>query len=239
MRWLQVRMLATAFLFSVAGWTAAAAAEDAPAGADSPLKGGDSPAPSPAASAPEPPSPVPETPQLDPQALSVVAGKVRGQSRMRVLTHGGETRVLWKPEAVPDGLRYQGVAGERDLTPGFIPWRDVSELQARKSLASRGAMLGGAVLGTAGLALGAAATKECSGGWFSLEPCGASTGDVVLITVIGAGAGAFLGALVASPFRSWRTVFESEPSGMRPNPSLSLVPAPAGGVGLALSLVPR
>lgn len=100
-------------------------------------------------------------------------------------------------------------------------------------------MVGGALFGTAGLALGAAATKECSGGWFNLELCGASTGDVVLITVIGAGAGAFLGALVDSPFRSWRTVFESEPSRMQPHSSLSLVAAPGGGVGLALSLVPR
>lgn len=66
MRWLQVGMLATAFLFSVAGGIAAGTAEDAPAGADSPFEDGDSPAPSPAAPAPEPPSPVPETPSSIP-----------------------------------------------------------------------------------------------------------------------------------------------------------------------------
>jgi len=169
----------------------------------------------------ESPPPVPETPQLDPQVLSAVTDKVRDQTRMRVVTHAGDTRVLWKPEAAPDGLRYRGVAGEGDLTPGFIPWRDVRELQARKRLAPRGAMIGGAVLGTAGLALGVAATKECSGGWFNLELCGASTGDVVLVTVIGAGVGA------------------SGPSRMSPTPSLSLVSAPGGGLGLTLHLDPR
>jgi hypothetical protein len=132
-----------------------------------------------------------------------VSRAIRGRSEVWVVVQGGDRFKIRRPVALSSGLGYE-MYGEG----GEIPWHQLRAVQTRSSAAGTGATVGGLALGAVGLGVGLAFSKDCSAAGF-LEPCGASTGDVLLVTAVGAGAGALLGAAIGAMIPSYKTIYRS------------------------------
>jgi hypothetical protein len=135
--------------------------------------------------------PVAGTPQF--QRLQVA---VAGNRAMVVHADGRQEEIVGA-RLEPGGV----LRGAADSTG--VPIGALAAIKVRKSSAGRVALIGGVVGGLAFLAGGIAASQDESG-WFTV-----GTGQVALITLIGAGGGALTGALLGSPFRYWKTVYRA------------------------------
>jgi len=161
---------------------------------------------------------------IDADTYQSLVETVNGRREVLVFTGQGK-QVVEKPHATPAGLAY-GLYG----TPDLIPWSDVTKLEVRKSSAETGALVGAIVGGGGGLALGAAASQPCSG-YMDLI-CGASAGDVVVLTFMGAMAGALVGTGIGALAQTWRPVYERS-EGV---PVFGLSTLSGGGTALTASL---
>ncbi len=108
-----------------------------------------------------------------------------------------------------------------------VPWADVSRLQLSRGMhnnAGTGALIGVAIGGGLGLALGIAAAAD-DDGWFEY-----GAGEVALLVGITAGLGAGVGALIgmASKSERWQTI-------PRQQWQIQVAPDPRGGVAIGLN----
>jgi hypothetical protein len=165
---------------------------------------------------------------IDPEAYRHLAKSVAGRSRALVFTGLGRQEIR-NPTVTPAGLVHREGSHGPTRT---IPWNEVTKVEVRKSNVGTGALVGGSILGAAGLGLGLSATKECTGSFLDLTPCGASTGDVMAVTLIGFGAGALLGSLIGSMVVNWKPVYERSPS----SPALGFSALSGGGAAVTVSV---
>lgn len=144
---------------------------------------------------------------LPPDTYRSLAEELQGKRQAVVVTGDGRQKVR-NPKVTTDGL-LQDVGGPTV----FIPWTAVERIEVKRSNAGSGALIGAALGGVGGLALGVSATKECSPSTgyldLDLEFCGASAGDVLALTMIGVGLGALLGVCIGALTPSWKPVYES------------------------------
>lgn len=162
-------------------------------------------------------------PTVDSKAVAKLSDRIDGKKKVRVHTAGGWV-VLERPVVDTLGIAYSAANGgglDRLL------WGQFTDVQVRKSVAPTGALVGAVLFGLSGLAVGAAASHPCSGGFLEFELCGASTGDVVALTLGGAVGGALLGLIVTAPFSKWSTVYQSERQPLA-NPVLTVNPVTRG-----------
>lgn len=143
--------------------------------------------------APSAPAPT----RADTLAFRSVTGRMKPDAFARVFSRRGDVDVQ------RHGITLQGVRrfGNPDST---IPWRDVTQVQVRGSAAGTGGLVGGVLFGAAGLMAMASYADPCDE--FLEITCGASTGDVMVGTLAGAGVGVLVGMVVASPFHQWKGV---------------------------------
>ncbi|HET7038329.1 MAG TPA: hypothetical protein VFH97_00485 [Gemmatimonadales bacterium] len=157
--------------------------------------------------------PVPDT-----GALTRLQARLEGRSRVRVARSVAAAPYLAWVELRQPVLDRTGVRSGDGST--VVPWPEVSRLQVRASAFGRGLVYGAVIGGSVGLLLGAAGTRQCTGGWF--EWCGADAGDVVALTAGTALVSSLLGGLIAAPVGRWSTVYRAAPPRM---PAISLRPA--------------
>lgn len=155
------------------------------------------------------------TATLDSAQLYDLAHRLNGKNRIRLVTEDTRFEVRGLT-LTPQALAYD--RGPDGSGPGAIAWSRIAQVQVRKSVALQGGLIGAAILGLAGLGLGA--SVECTDAWLSYCIRG---GDLALLTAASAAAGFFVGALVAAPFGRWSTVYRSETA--KPRPRLTLVPS--------------
>lgn len=156
------------------------------------------------------------------------AQTLRTGDRIRVTTlSGGYAQMVGIYQASePDNL----VLFTSQSTRVEVPWDNLSLLQLSRgehSNAGKGALIGLAVGGAAGLALGiGAAAGSDDAGWYKPD-----AGGVVLIAAstgaLGAGVGALIG--MASKSERWQTV-------PRQQWQIQVAPDPKGGVAIGVSL---
>lgn len=91
-----------------------------------------------------------------------------------------------------------------------------------------GGLVGMSILGGAGLVLGIASLDSCSRS--GVASLGAFCAEEVLsFTLVGAAAGAALGALIAAPFKRWKTIYRAESR-------IALTPGSDQGPGVTATL---
>jgi hypothetical protein len=150
--------------------------------------------------------------QTDSVRLERLQAQVNSQDKLRAFTYSWDSVELRSPRLTGLSITYDHVemaVPPRDTAQPFprpLPLTQVSQLQVRGSAAKSGAIIGGSVLGGLGLAAGLASTKECSA--FELV-CGSDAGDVVVVTLGSAAVGALLGAVIGSPFKTWKTIYRA------------------------------
>lgn len=155
----------------------------------------------------------------EPETLAELSDRLSTQKRIRV-SYGASEIELLDPVIGPEGINGTSHEGARI---DVVAWDSVHAIQVRRSAWLRGATVGAATLGILGLIAGIGATGECQGFDFY---CDASAGDVLAMTVLGAGAGFAIGGLLAAPFSYWSDVYKAPRSAaVRPGAALS----PRGG----------
>lgn len=130
--------------------------------------------------------------------------RVNGAGKIRVSV-AGERRELLRPILRGGLVSFDVKAG---VSRDSIPLARIGTIEARRSAWTTGALIGGGILGSLGLTVGVAATGQCSGGFDVV--CGAGPLDVLGATLVGAGTGALIGAVIGAPFRRWTTVYRAD-----------------------------
>ena len=165
-----------------------------------------------------------------PEQLERLRYRLEAQSRVQVFT-GFQWRAAYHPRLVREGLSFATSAdGSRRDTALY---QDVAALRFRASAVKKGVKIG-AIAGTSvGALLGAVAGSLAGGfdGTLSIRMLtpppngGAQLEKAVLGALVGAGfgciSGGLLGALIAAPFKEWRTVYISDAP---PRVRLDIVP---------------
>lgn len=134
-------------------------------------------------------------------------GQVPDSTTLRTLQRRGEIRVT----VGTDRTRVPGSAvqdaGIRLGTDSLLSWNHVSRAEVVRSPIGTGAAIGAVLGGLLGFAGSMSMTRDCEPRSWDMF-CGADNNDVVLGTLGGAAAGAFVGLLIAAPFSGWRTVYD-------------------------------
>lgn len=137
----------------------------------------------------------------DSLTLQTLQAKLARSSKVRVTTTSGvyEART---PRVSTEGLHLpelRDTSGARLEVPQILYWQDISRVEVRKSGAGKEALRGSLVFGALALFLGISATG----------PYEASASDVVIVTALGAGSGALLGAIIGGLSKHWKTEYTS------------------------------